>query len=919
MRRLLLVLSLLALVLLAALVLGATMGMAQTTAPLHDPRPSPTPDGLGPASSPASPDLPGLPDLVVTSIEVAPPTPVIDEPATIRVRIENRGTAGVPVGPPPQNFYTDLYVDPAIVPIQPLQESQLSWGVQAYWLPAGGSVTLEARYVFEDVKPYALYAQVDTDNQVVPELDEHNNVLGPVHVQVVAPSVLVHESHEDFQMGLASSLDTSHPEGVLRQGIFVEPFTETGVLMPDVQVDHPPDPPANTNNVEQVKPSLASDGRGRLFAAWEDGRNGGHYNRDIYFSRSEDGGRTWSSPDVRVNWDDPISHTANQLDPELLYDSSRGRLYAVWQDGRDGDYDIYFSYSDDGGTTWSENVRVNDDLGSADQLNPSLAIGPPPAVLTRTVVLTPTGSLTPTVVVEPVDFCNLKTQELTRTFSCEGGKCLYVAWQDQRNGNDDIYLARSEDGGETWGKNYFVTDDPDMTGQNHLAPSVGVDTIFGHVHVAWEDWRDPAHPEIYYMWSFDGGETFGLDVPLTIVPPEARDTYRVEPSLLVTTNIETITEYEFNPVLGYTVTRIYTTPLMVDHVVWQDGAPDGADIYYTYSAYDWCKPKTCPYPYEFCFDEPRKVSGFAINSDYVRPPGEGSGWEMEPSWQGEVTLDLVPDLPQFSTLCHADSTTVYAKGLVVAWSDARSFDDWRTEIRTRRVASPGGDPRSYEPCEDWATGVVNDNAKIYAFRDDTLYPNSGEPNQYEIFQPAATGQFNPAVLVDATGIYAMWDDDRWDDPTVAGTMRDRDVFFARMGANPEGIYLSPVIDGIRPDSTWYVLSWWGATQHAGDLLLQTRFGDTPYPPRDDVAANTWTRWTGNPSSTYLGCVAGAGCYYDAPGRHIVGPDGTESPTYRYMQYKVIIRGADRLTALSRATIYYLGPRHIYLPLVVRGH
>ena len=81
--------------------------------------------------------------------------------------------------------------------------------------------------------------------------------------------------------------------------------------------------------------------------------------------------------------------------------------------------------------------------------------------------------------------------------------------------------------------------------------------------------------------------------------------------------------------------------------------------------------------------------------------------------------------------------------------------------------------------------------------------------------------------------------------------------------------------------------------------MQTRFGNTPNPPLNDVAANGWTAWTGNPSSAYLGCSAGADCFYDAPGRRIVDPNGDDwfqcpgpncPPSYRYIQYKVIIRG-----------------------------
>jgi hypothetical protein len=96
-------------------------------------------------------------------------------------------------------------------------------------------------------------------------------------------------------------------------------------------------------------------------------------------------------------------------------------------------------------------------------------------------------------------------------------------------------------------------------------------------------------------------------------------------------------------------------------------------------------------------------------------------------------------------------------------------------------------------------------------------------------------------------------------------------------------------------------------------------GDDPYPPQEDISTTHWTRWSGNPSSPYLGCDAGAGCYYDAPGRHIVDADGVDWPQRRYIQYKVIIRDYlgynTRLTALSQVTIYYKGLYETYLPII----
>jgi hypothetical protein len=893
-----LALSCLALLLLGALIVGAGFGEAQSNMPVENARPTPTPDGKVlpeaqlPPDTDLSPDIPPLPDLIVEDISVEPSVPFLGEATIIRVTIKNQGTKDLPVA---NTFYTDLYIDPGVVPIRLGQDGQHSWGCQDWYVPAGGSYTLLAAHIFTDVKTYALYAQVDTDGGVGESI-ESNNVMGPVHIDVRSRNKLVHETHQDFQMGLASGLDVTHPQGVIRYGIWREPWTEPEVYYPDTMINDITGTftvEYSHTTVNQIRPALVGDGQGRLFAIWEDGRNGGVYNTDIYFSASFDRGTTWTQDELVNDDHDLITNTVRQGSPDLAYDPSigaQGRLYAVWQDSRNNpeDFDIYFAYSDDYGANWSDNVQLNDIGWPGHQMNPSIALGP-----------------------------------------LGGGafRRIYVVWQDQRNGNDDVYLARSDDGGLTWGSNYFVTDDPQMTQQDQRSPSVDV-TVDAYdsplVFVCWEDWRIPDHPDIYCSMSDDRGESYVLDVPVTY--PEQGTSYRVEPTMVVSTYIESRDEWD--PILEMTIT-VQITVLPV-HVAWQEGKDDDADIYWAYATLVWDEDRlpdwTCPYPYYFCFESPVEVSGFVIDSDYVLPPDKPPSWPIDPTWQGQASLSLAP--PFDFTWCHADSTEVYSNGLYVAWSDARTFDDWRYEIRTRRIASPEGDPETYETCEDSAAGVVNDDAKLYGYRNNL--------DDYEDFKPAATGQFNPSVYRDPTGFYVAWDDDRWDKPLKPGVVRNRDVLFTRSEVMTRAIYISPVIDS-RTQSSWYVLSWWGATDYQGDLLLQTRFGENPYPPQIPVTsaagitATGWTPWTGNPSSPYLGCDAGAGCFYDAPGRHIVDPSGNtwfDCPgpncpeQYQYMQYKVIIQcfyetcvWPGRLTALSQVTIHYRGLNTYYLPIV----
>jgi chitodextrinase len=196
-------------------------------------------------------------------------------------------------------------------------------------------------------------------------------------------------------------------------------------------------------NVEQTQPAIEVAPNRDVYAIWSDPRTTGR-GRDIYFSKSTDRGSTWN-PNILVN-DDPAANVAQQ-DPTIAVDSA-GTIYAAWTDFRNPNTgaDIYTARSMNGGSSFTSNVRVNDDDTPAGQSTPSLA--------------TAAGT-------------------------------VELAWTDTRTAgstNWDVYAASSADG-LAWSPNVRVNDD--SLGAFQVLPRVAVDAL-RNVHVAWVDTRGPS-------------------------------------------------------------------------------------------------------------------------------------------------------------------------------------------------------------------------------------------------------------------------------------------------------------------------------------------------------------------------------------------------------------------------------------------
>jgi len=184
--------------------------------------------------------------------------------------------------------------------------------------------------------------------------------------------------------------------------------------------------------------TLALDGA-TVHAAWSQIADD---NWEIYYNRSTDGGLTWGTPARLTN---------NQFDswqPALA--AAGGSVHLVWADDRRGDFQLLYKRSTDGGLNWS--------------LFP----------VTLTTSTPAGGAWHPAMAARP--------------------DRLMLAWEDYRDGNGEIYARSSADGGLTWTAEGRLTTNAAFSALPRLAAD------YAATYLVWQDNRD-GNWEVYFAES----------------------------------------------------------------------------------------------------------------------------------------------------------------------------------------------------------------------------------------------------------------------------------------------------------------------------------------------------------------------------------------------------------------------------------
>jgi len=253
----------------------------------------------------------------------------------------------------------------------------------------------------------------------------------------------------------------------------------TGVWSANVRINDD-----TSGRAVQTSARIAVKSAGDAVAVWEDHRSN---QWNVYSSRLVAGGSTWAA-NLRVT-DNTVSR---KFTPDLAVGAD-GTAYAVWEDDRSGNSDIWFSTLPAGSSTWSANVKISDDPGTTAQYDPQIRISaagdliviwqddrvPNTEVRMRRRLAGQSNWQTSIVASDAAAI------PVSLALGVRSDGNAFAAWQDARGSSYDIWGADYTFATNSWSAVAIVSDDPGSAAQMRPAAAMSL----GEVAVAWRDDR----------------------------------------------------------------------------------------------------------------------------------------------------------------------------------------------------------------------------------------------------------------------------------------------------------------------------------------------------------------------------------------------------------------------------------------------
>jgi hypothetical protein len=255
----------------------------------------------------------------------------------------------------------------------------------------------------------------------------------------------------------------------------------------------------------------------------------------IFIRRSLDGGQTWEPDAITVIAHESTPGIPFEDKPWIVADTSgthAGNLYIGWTQFTLAASDLMFSRSTDGGKTWSSPIKLSSVPGLPRDDNGALegfhgVVGPDGTLYTiwdaRDGIMMATSrdggaSFSKDRLIIPAGpgYFGITGVSRSNGFPQIGmdmrgkrGGNLYVAWSDYGNGDVDVFVSSSADHGKSWSAPTRVNTDPIHNGKDQFFQWMAVDPQSGAVNLIFYDRRtDNQETTVTLAHSTDGGKTF---------------------------------------------------------------------------------------------------------------------------------------------------------------------------------------------------------------------------------------------------------------------------------------------------------------------------------------------------------------------------------------------------------------------------
>jgi hypothetical protein len=239
-----------------------------------------------------------------------------------------------------------------------------------------------------------------------------------------------------------------------------------------------------------------------IFVVWQDNSDG---DWDIFFARSTDGGETFSEPDNLSN-----NGGASTL-PKISTNNDGSLVAIAWSDNSLGAAEIFFARSTDGGETFSEpdNLTSNSLL----VLNPSVAVAGEDNIVvvwssnegTQFDIYFSSSEDKGLSFSEPTNLSN-NDHDSSAPQLYTVAQDVYLVWIDNVSGNKEVMVSLSDDSGSSFSEPVNVSNSDDDSSNPRLAASSDGKNVF----LAWEEGSD--NREILLTQSDDSGSSFSEPV-----------------------------------------------------------------------------------------------------------------------------------------------------------------------------------------------------------------------------------------------------------------------------------------------------------------------------------------------------------------------------------------------------------------------